>query len=227
MSAINPLCHNLELISLQIPKTAGTSFRNILKAVYGNNVVIRFDINEDVIKINEKKFTGSKLKKRTKVIHGHFEYTSIKKNIELSNSIPIITWLRDPVERVISNYFYLKKIIQEKLNENNTDSNLGNRMLKSIEEFASFEENRNRMSKFLKGALLEDFFFIGIVERFEEDIKTLSQLLDWKSYPIKRQNQTSKEMELITTSIREEIKKLNEQDVDVYKEVLNIRKKRK
>ncbi len=48
---------HLELISLHIPKTAGTSFRSNLVNVYGKKAVARFDILKGKIWLDEKECT--------------------------------------------------------------------------------------------------------------------------------------------------------------------------
>lgn len=187
---MDKIANEIQLVSLHIPKTAGTSFRNILKGVYGRRSVARLDITKDVVKLNEKRYSGHTLKSGIKVVHGHFKYDAIFSKLAIERSIPIITWLRNPVERVVSNYFYLRKIIQDCIFRGANEGNLGNRMIKSLEEYAVADANRNRMSKFLRGANLDDFFFIGFVETFDDDLRRLSHLLNWKSYPVLKHNQT-------------------------------------
>lgn len=215
--------NNIELVSLHIPKTCGTSFRNTLKTVYGNKSVKRLDINSKCLKIDQKVYEKSSLLSNIRIIHGHFKFNSVFEKIELSETTPVITWLRDPVERVISNYFYLKKIIQKKIRTSDDDGNLGDRMLKSLTEYARAEENRNRISKFLSGAKLEDFFFIGIVENYENDLATLSELLNWEKYSIFKDNQTSKETPVVSEEDRKLIKSINENDVELYNTAIEIK----
>ena len=97
--------NKLILISLHIPKTAGTSFRNILKSVYGENQVVRFDISRmGVVRMNENVYQKSKLP-NVKVIHGHFTFQDLSGSFTLPETYKLITWMRDPVKRVISNYY--------------------------------------------------------------------------------------------------------------------------
>ena len=142
---------------LHIPKTAGTSFRNILKGVYGSKGVARLDIRRN-IELNSKVLTGSKIKPGIKVIHGHFSYRRFNERFEIAEGTPVITWLREPAERVVSNYYYLDKILRKELNEEKKDLNILAKMEKTLLEYASTEANRNRMSKFLDGINLEEFF---------------------------------------------------------------------
>lgn len=218
------ITNSIELVSLHIPKTAGTSFRNTLKIVYGKNAVVRLDINKKVLNINEKKYTKNKIKSKIKVVHGHFSYKDIYEKLDIDSSVPIITWLRDPVERVISNYYYLLKVLKQRLGED-VESNIGNRMIKTLLEFAHQEANKNRMTKFLKEANLKNFLFVGIVEHYQEDLYYLSKLLDWNTCPVLKQN-TTQHQNKHSESIKKVISQLNNDDIALYKEALKIRKER-
>src|SRR5437762_9155277 len=102
-----------ELISLHIPKTGGTSFRNILKSVYGDDQVVNFEIETNgVIRLNEIPF-HKKYLPDVKVIHGHFVYETFFNSFKLPEGYKIITWVRDPVKRVISNFYYLESRLKE------------------------------------------------------------------------------------------------------------------
>jgi hypothetical protein len=214
----------LKLVSLHIPKTAGTSFRNILKEVYGEEHVVRFDINQKVL-INNEEFNGRKLDADISVIHGHFQYSELMKRVRLPDNVPVITWLRHPVERVISNYFYLEKILREELDEEKKGLNILAKMQKTLREYAATEANRNRMSKFLEGADPARLFFTGIVEHYEEDLAALSSLLGWQEYPMLKHNVTGDRPDVDLKTV-EFIRELNEKDCDLYEKALQLRSER-
>ena len=214
----------VKLVSLHIPKTAGTSFRNILKEVYGEEHVVRFDITR-YISVENEEFTGSKLKPGIQVIHGHFPYYKLIELVELPEGVPVITWLRDPVERVISNYFYLEKILREELDEEVKDLNILAKMQKTLIEYASTEANRNRMSKFLKGIEPEELFFIGLMDHYAEDLQYLARLLGWKEYPVLKQNITEDKPRVNEETLRM-IKELNSNDYGIYNKALQLREER-
>lgn len=218
------ISNNVELISLHIPKTAGTSFRNILKSVYGSGHVARLDIRRNV-ELNGKKFSGSKIKSGIRVLHGHFSYNKLTENLEIKDGTPVITWLREPAERVISNYYYLDKILREELNEEKKDLNILAKMEKTLLEYAATEANRNRMSKFLKGISPEEFFFIGLTSHYEEDLTHLAKMLEWENYSLLKQNITGKKPD-IDADIIEKIKALNRDDYEIYNKALRIREER-
>jgi hypothetical protein len=218
--------YKLELLSLHIPKTAGTSFRNILKEVYDENAVVRFDINEKgETRLNQDVYTKKKLPE-ARVIHGHFVYDDIKSLFDLPTDIQKITWLRNPVERVISNYFYLESRLKTLLNEEQNNLNILSKMQRSLIEYARDDINRNRQSKFLTGITLEEFDFVGIQEDFENDLVEISKALNWERLPnAVYQNKTPVKKNVIDFETIQEIERLNQEDVELYKKALNLRGK--
>jgi hypothetical protein len=219
-----PDSSQLELISIHIPKTAGTSFRNILKEVYGDTGVVRLDIDlaEQTIRIDEQLYSQAELPAGTRVVHGHFSYPLFREKLHAPTDIPIITWLRDPVDRVISNYFYLEKRLREELDEQGKGLNILSKMQRSLLEYARFEPAQNRMSKFLTGLDLEDFFFVGIQEEYELSLQRLSGLLEWEDYPVYHHNKTgAARPKRVSEEERSFIRSLNQKDVALYERALN------
>jgi hypothetical protein len=212
-----------EIISLHIPKTAGTSFRNILKNVYGDDQVIRLDINEKgTIKVNEELYNGKQLPS-VKIIHGHFYYQTLKEKFDLPENIKFITWMRDPVKRVISNFNYLEKRLSEILTDAE-EYNILNNMPRSLIDYARLEFNRNKQYKFLSGNTLKDFVFVGINEYFEEDLIGLKKILNWPEIPeVLYQNKTESLEKNVPKEILNEIASLNSDDVELYNYALQLR----
>jgi len=222
------ISNKIELVSIHIPKTAGTSFRNVLKGVYGKKSVIRFDIRSGgkKIEVEQKQLKGSKLADNIRVIHGHFRYRDLVELVEIDESIPVVTWMRDPVERVISNYYYLAEILSKELQEEKKGLNILAKMQRSLIEYARTEISRNRMYKFLDGMAVDKFKFVGIQEHYEEDLEDLMQALGVESFPHYHVNVTTKKHDVSEETI-EEIKALNDLDMALYQEALNVRNSRK
>jgi hypothetical protein len=214
-----------ELISLHIPKTAGTSFRNILKTNYGEEQVVRLDINaKGEIRVNEMIYHKKSLPD-VRVIHGHFVYQDLIKNFKLPENYNLITWVRDPVERVVSNFYYLEARIKELLDEEHNNLNILSKLQRTLIEYARAEINRNRQTKFLTGSKLEDFDFIGICEFFEQELIRLSTVLNWVDIPMALyHNKTKTKEKQLPENVLNEIRELNKDDVHLYNEALNIRK---
>lgn len=215
---------NTDLISLHIPKTAGTSFRNILKSVYGVNAVGRLDFaTTGEVRLNNVVFNKNKLPD-LKVIHGHFVYEELFNKFNFVEKYKIITWVRDPVKRVLSNFYYLESRLKELLDEEKNNLDIISKLQRNLIEYARAEINRNRQSKFLAGSKLEDFDFIGIHEFYDQEIIRLSAVMNWNRVPeILYQNKTTGNIKSHSQEIIEEIHALNHEDVKLYDEALKIR----
>jgi len=215
----------VKLVSIHIPKTAGTSFIHSLKKQYGYKKVVRIDSNANRTNFNKIPEDKAYVYKNTAVIHGHFPIDLLKAHVTLSDDIPIITWLRDPVERVISNYYYLRKRLDEELKEEKKGLNILPRMRRSLLEYAQDERNCNRISKFLKGINLEDFFFIGIVENYDNDIQELGRRLNWSALEIVTHNKTgTSNKPVVDEQTKALIRSYNKEDQVLYERALTLRK---
>ena len=129
---------------------------------------------------------------------------------------PVVTWLRDPVERVISNFYYLQKILKELLAEEENDLDILSKMQKTLVEYASARKARNRMSKFLEGIELRQMLFVGISEVYDDDLSDLAGMLGWPGFEPCRHNITGGDKLKVSEAIREEIRRLNLEDVELY-----------
>lgn len=214
----------VKLVSIHIPKTAGTSFIHSLKKQYGYQKVVRIDINKR-INLNKTPINKAYVYKNPEVIHGHFTIDSLNNYLSLFPNIPVITWLRDPVERVISNYFYLNKQLRKEIKEENKGLILP-KMERSLIEYAQAERNCNKMSKFLKGIDLKDLFFIGIVENYDKDIYELGRKLNWSIPEIVMHNKTGKiNKSIIDEKTKALIRSYNKKDQVLYEDALAIKNK--
>ncbi len=83
------------------------------------------------------------------------------------------------------------------------------------------------MTWFLKGATLEDFAFVGIVECMEDDLTYLGQLLNWSyHHPTFHHNESNKKNSTTDSTTQLQIRKLNADDVALYEAVLKLRERR-
>lgn len=218
------LAQNLEIISIHVPKTAGTSFNELLELNYGKNYCLA-DINYSVNEIISKQLISDE----TKVIFGHI---SANKYISFSSlqNIKMIVWLREPIRRLISWYCYCISSPPEFFGGG--FQSFVNKEKPSFMDFAQMLETRNTMSRQLKGVDLNNFYFVGIQEYFQEDVYLLSEMLCWSKPIIKAANKNKfdryKEFasEIVSnTGNLAYLKILNKEDVKLYNEALKLRKK--
>jgi len=219
---------NIELLSMHIPKTAGTSFFLILQQAYGKNGVMRMDYRPafDRFIVRSKPYNSETLPDEIRVLHGHLNYKIISKYLDLNENVKIITWIRNPVERVISDYYYMLERLKDSFVVDPLHPNILGRMTKSLLEFAQVNYEQNKISKYLKGMNLNNFYFVGIVESFDEDMKELSKQLHWQEMKAIRQNITRKKPSSVSAEVYEAIKSMNHKDWEIYQLALAMRKKR-
>jgi len=169
------------LISLHLPKTAGTSVRYALRARYGPHLLEDYDAlpmhmrrgRRELVAIVDGVATGRRITDDVVAIHGHF--LPVKYCFALlSRPLRYATWLRDPVERVLSHYHYWRRDYAG----GDPAQPLRNRMIMerwSLERFCLGPEMRNLYRQYLWGFDPARFEFIGITERYEEDFKKFTR----------------------------------------------------
>lgn len=217
----------IELISIHIAKTGGRSFYEILKNEYGEKLDTR---TRRVDYFPGKDYSNAlinSIPKNIGVLHGHLHYKHIK-DIHLQHNPKIITWLREPVDRVISNYYYMIS----RVNEVGKKHSHYSKHRHTIIEYAK-DSVPNKMSKCLRGISLEELFFFGFQESFDEDVRTLAKKLDWSeeipnirlntgnSYDSYETAPTKKSD--IDQSIMDEIAWINRDDIKLYEEAKKLK----
>lgn len=209
--------NSVELISIHVPKTAGTAFTRLLLRVYGpEGVFLDYPYEKDY----QRQFMKEG-EPKVKVIHGHFP------GAKYQNKFPDakrIIWLREPVKFLISYYCFNKVFKRTMFYDLLQKKNL------SFLEFAEIPENQNLMSLYLRDMKLEDFFFVGIQEFFEEDLKRLKKLLSWPEVKISKENnnlysdyKTLRKEVLSDRALVDKVASLNSKDVEIYQEGLKMR----
>lgn len=151
------------LCFVHIPKTAGTSFRTaaasyfgekFIYADYGPNVAetspdIRANIYESSDLYNVKLLAKTN---KIRLLTGH---VPAEKYSAITSSCNMTTFLRHPVEQVISHYEHYSM-------HHNYD--------KSLEDFIIEPRFTNLQSRVLKGLPIELYGFLGITERYNRSI---------------------------------------------------------
>lgn len=217
--SLNPI--NPELLSIHIPKTAGRTFREILKSQYGVDGVLSLD-HYYLTKQNEQ--LADHPTDRYPVIHGHLPYRQISK-VALPSS-KYITWLRHPVDRVISNYYHYRDSVFPAKQKRNPSA-----QLVSIEDFIERPKRRNKMSQYLEGIDLEALFFVGFQEQFKADVVRLGRKLQWRisELPLQMRVNENKRTKQSAPSLPEElimrIRKCNEKDLALYEKAKQLSEK--
>jgi Sulfotransferase family len=189
----------IKIISLHIPKCGGTTFKEILRKIYKDQLQYDYD--------GEKSIT---INKKTTVLHGHF---ALKKYVSIYPKAKYITWIRDPAERIISYYFYWLNapphgnIYHDKFLERKM----------SLIEFADFEPiKREAMKGYLENFNWKYFDMVGIVEHYSRDLRLMSNSFGWKlGEKVEKKNIGCSKVN-VSNKDREIIRKIHKDEVEMY-----------
>lgn len=227
------------IISIHLPKTAGTSFLTTLGAHFGDNILL--DSNGDLgctiadatmlsqyekykvvleasFRIAEMEFSG------VECIHGHIH--AIKYLLMASKrETKFVTWMRNPVDRVISQYYFWKKYSETPmcaLHQTMLEENW------SLEQFCFGTQIKNIYGELLWGFPLEYFDFIGITEFYEEDLEYFSRhhLNSHARAQMLNAGDNKGRAYQIDSQLRKEIETFHDRDMYLYERALEMRQER-
>lgn len=201
------------VIYLHIPKTAGTSFRLSAEHYFGPwNVLNDYgekspNTSEDILttiysKTDQSALYDKGLQKR--FLTGHF---ALDKYREIFPESPIVSFFRNPVDRVISEFVHF-------VNHHNYQG--------SLSEFYRSKQFKNRQSRALSGARPTELNYYGITENYEESLNLFNARYG-ANFPMAVLNQGKYEggiEELAKPEEIEEIKEINHLDMEVYNDAL-------
>ncbi len=215
----------VELIFLHLPKTGGSSFLEVLKFAYGEEQVRHFERDECL----DLKKRGQKISEvigpEIKVIHGHIRFSEIK-DIYKKQKPKLITFLREPIARVVSNYYWWKNSLKDK-----PSHPVYHRRHDSLSTYVESKITQNKMSYFLKGSSLKDFSYLGFLHTFEEDVAQIAQIFDWPVAPKFHEKKASsfltKPREPLSDALVKKLRKLNRKDIALYEKALKRKEKAK
>jgi hypothetical protein len=154
-------------------------------------------------------------------VHGHYAAHVLADRYPNAS---LVTWVRDPVERVASSYFYRLRspdwrhpvcvALQEKK--------------LSLVQYAGLELVRNEMSRFFGERQPGDFAFIGLVEEFETAVARFCERFELPPVSIPRENANPDRQAggyEISDREREQILELNLKDWNLYNACLKLQER--
>jgi hypothetical protein len=155
------------IVSVHIPKTAGSAFKDLLIERLGQEqVCLRYEQTPLRWRSEVRQVPPLIVPEGAScaVVHGHFVADRVI--VPAGAKAQYVAWLRHPVERLISHYLFWKR-------KPYVDQPLCRRLLEedlTLEDFASPDAMRNLQRFFLGDVPASRFAFIGVTERFDESI---------------------------------------------------------
>ncbi len=171
------------LVSLHLPKTAGTSLAETLRAAFPAPGACHVEYTDQPMQhprwlrrwhaLRRGLAGRGALAAELACIHGHF--LPIKYRFaEGQRPVRYVTWLREPVERLASHYHYWIRDYDGL----DPSQPMRNRVLReawSFERFALGAELRNLYHEYLWRFDPAGFAFIGITEHYDADLECMAR----------------------------------------------------
>jgi hypothetical protein len=221
---MRPYDRNKALIFIHVPKCAGTSINLVLKKWFGDNY-LRHGFNKHNTGFRSSPY---ELKPGT-CISGHFSRLGDESvRVLYPEADQFITFLRDPFEIALSQYFFWKKkrraiLIKEgTLKKNSADD------FKGITDFFK-KRSKSVMLNFMpteltlhnfKEMLDKHFIYTGIVEDLRVSMNKLAETLGYPGEEIAHRNKSERD-ERVPEEVKNKFINDNSLEYIIYNYILN------
>lgn len=226
------------LVFLHIPKAAGSSLRGIMKEHYSSSQTHR--VYGWRCQRKYDKFTAfpREKKKRIRYIEGHMRF-GIHEYVP--GPCAYMTFLRDPVQRLLSHYYYIftrpnhyqyglvvgNNMSFDEFIASDSSRDAHNRQVfstagLSAQEFSALEEPREALDMARRN-IEKHFALVGFSEHFDTSLLLLKLAMGWDTFPFYvRRNVTknTSSRSSVSASTIERIREYNSLDWQLYREML-------
>jgi len=175
------------LISIHIPKTAGTAFGQLLRDAYGDRLLLDYGdrplAHPAPVRLWQawaRSLRAPRSLAGFEAVHGHFmalKYARVE--------APVVTWLRHPAQRVVSRYEHYRRDVAA---GRPLPSVSGLRPGLDLDAFSRIPRFRNTCAKYLRGFPRQRVTCFGFSEDMAEGLSRMRRTLGIELGPALQSN---------------------------------------
>jgi hypothetical protein len=215
------------VIFLHIVKTAGTTIHRIIERNYQPEEM--YWIGTDFRTFDHFTSMSDEGRAQIRVLRGHMVFGMHE---HLPGTFTYFTLLRDPVERAISYYYFIRRtpehhchdlIVSNGMSlkefvESGADILIVNGQTRVLAGGKWHDECTEEAVEAAKKNLREYFAVVGLVERFDETLYLLKRVFGWRGLYYTRQNVGTNRPEIdeLTPATLDAVVRANQLDVQLY-----------
>ncbi len=213
-------------IFLHIPKTAGTTLIKILRKQYGRRKTFSIYGNPTSVAADSFCALSQKTRDKYRLLQGHWPYGMHEK---FSGETRYISIMREPVGRLISEYYYILRTPYHYLHSTLVNDNvsldefltsdltieLDNSQLRLIagcEKNIPFGGITSKHLDLAKKHIKDKFFVVGLMSHFDETLLLYKKYLGWKQYPYYHRRNVTAPKKKTGGASEESLKKIRERN---------------
>lgn len=216
------------LVSIHIPKTAGTSFGALLHSEFGPRLMLDYG---DLVGYRAPEAVALRARRKAEMlsrrdeilanydcIHGHF---SADKYFGLTSELSFVAFFRHPYQQALSNYYFVVRNPQI----DHPAVKIFHEQQMSLETFLAWEHSHNIQTELLGSLPLNELSVVGITEHFSRSVALFNATFarNLKATVHSNANPGRTETEYVEDpDILKLVRRFRAKDIDLYERALEL-----